>query len=364
MTPTRSRFVRVLPFVVLAAAAAAQDATTLARDYEKAVLAVNSAHANKPAATDERELARRLPAAATKLPAQLVKLADAPAVRDALATAAVAALELDRIDDFDLLRTRLAALDAARADAVGIAVSRPRFLAIGTQGMQPQGLTAIADVFDLVLDAYRDVFGIEHFSKVPGKKLRLRVHLEAKITKPPHFAPELPFHSEIDFPVVDAEHFRSPTKAGQFLFYGLCHELGHVCAMWGDRTNEEDRHAWAHFTGVVIVEHLSAKDLAPLRELGDGRWRSLEIERRRHAAQNIKPGPSDADTVFARFLCLYDAVGGKPLGEAIESLDAAGKHLLVNRVRYYSMRDFEQALLASKAGRAAKKAIAAAFEGS
>ncbi len=361
----RLRAFVVVPIVVLVASAVvAQDATSLARDYAEAVEAVNRSHLQKPVAKDERELATRLPAAARKLPAQLVKLADAPAVRDALAIAAAAALDLDRVEDFELLQARLAALAPERAAEVGIAVSRPRFLAIGTHGMARDGLVAIADTLDLVLDAYAEVFGLTAFSKVPGKKLRLRVHFVAKIEKPPHFAPQHPFHAEVDFPVVDAHAFESPTKEGQFLFYGLCHELGHVLAMWGDRQNEEDRHAWAHYTGVVIVEHLAAKGLAPLAKLRDVRWRSLDFERKRLLAKQVVPGPQDADTVLARFVALHDAVGAKTLGEALVALEAAGKLTRVNRVRYYAMADFQQALLATKAGRAAKKAVEAAFVGS
>lgn len=348
---------------VLAATAFAQDPSALARDYVQAVEAVNRAHADRPVAKDESELAKKLPAKAQKLPAELAKLADSPALREALVAAANAALDLDRVDDFELLRARLEQPAPELAAGLGIVESRPRFLLIGTQGMQRQGLVAIADVFDLVLDGYRDVFGLENFSKVPGKKLRLCVHLEPKITKPPHFAPQFPFHSAIDFPVIDGKVFRSPTPEGQFLFYGLCHELGHVIAMWGDRSNEEDRHAWAHYTGVTIVQHLAAKDLPLLRDLRDGRWRSLDLERKRLAGKKVAPGPKDSDSVLARLLALHDAVGPKGIGEALAALDAAGDHRKINRVRYYAMRDFHKALLATKAGRAARKAIDAAFAG-
>jgi hypothetical protein len=349
-----------------APAAQAPDAEHLARDYAEAVEAVNKAHADKPVAKDEGELGKKLPANAARLPAELVKLADAPAVRDALATAAKAALDLDRSEDFELLRTRLAALAPDAAKQLGIALSRSRFVAIGTGGVEPEGLAAIADVFDLVLDAYAEVFGLTNFSKVPAKKLRLRVHLEAKITSPPHFAPQFPWHSEIDFPVIDARAFQSPTADGKFLFYGLCHELGHVIAMWGDLKNEEDRHAWAHYTGVVIVEHLAKtkKDDKSIKNLRDVRWRSIEVERKQLEAKKVAPGPKDADTVFARFLVLHDALGPKAIGEALDALDGAGKHQLVNRVRYYAMRDFKAALLATKAGRAKKKDVDAAFAGS
>ena len=353
-----------LALCLLALAAAGRavgDPERLARDYAAAIEAVNRAHAEKPVVTDERELAKKLPAAAAKLVAQLVAEEDSPATRDALELAARTALDLDLVQDFETLRTRLAALDPERAAKLGIVLSRPRFLAFGTNGVEAAGLEAVADVFDLVLDGYADVFGLVDFSKVPGKKLRLHVHLEAKITRPPHFEPQFPFHSQIDFPVVDARAFKSPTADGKFLLYGLCHELGHVIAMWGDRKNEEDRHAWAHYTGVVLVEHLSEAHKDKVRDLKDERWRSLSFERKQLEAKKVKPGPLDPDTVFARFLALHDAVGPKVIGEALNDLDAADKHLLVNRVRYYAMRDFEAALLATKAGKAKRKAVEAAF---
>lgn len=342
-----------------------QDAARLAREYAEAVRAVNEAHAAKPVAKDEGELAAKLPASAAKVVAELVRAPDSPGAREALAAAARAALDLDRVADFTTLRERLAALDEARAREVGIVVSRSRFLAIGTNGVETRGLAALADAFDLVLDAYRDVFGLTNFSKVPGKKLRLRAHLEPKITRPPHFAPEHPFHSEVDFPVIEAAAFTSPTKEGQFLLYGLCHELGHVLAMWGDPKNEEDRHAWAHYTGVVVVEHLAEtrQDAPTMQACRDVRWRSLAFEKKRLAAAKTPPGGKDADAVLARFVALHESVGPKAIGEALDALDGKEEHLLVNRVRYYSMRAFEKALLATKAGRAHKKAIEAAFAG-
>lgn len=347
---------------LVAATLSPQAPAKLAAAYADAVAEVHAAHLRRPKAKDEAELAAQLPAAATQ---QLERLlaGGGPETAAALLVAGRAALDLDRLDDFTAVRERLLALDPATAAELGIALSRPRFLALGEGGIEPDGLAAVADAFDLVLDGYAEVFGLTNFSKVPGKKLRLRVRLVETIERPPHFAPQFPWHSEIDFPVVDANDFTSPTQDGKFLFYGLCHELGHVIAMWGDRQNEEDRHAWAHYTGVVLVEHLAAtkKGSPVMKKVRDPRWRSLEFERKQLAAKKVEPGGKDVDAVMARFVALHDAVGPKAIGEALAALDTAGKHLLVNRVRYYSMRDFEQALLATKAGKKAKKRVAAAF---
>lgn len=264
--------------------------------------------------------------------------------------------------DFERVRKRLEETAPEQARRLGIVVSRPRFILRGLGGLEPAYLERFADVLDAVLTAYDEVFGFAEWSKVPGKKLRVMVHLEEKITRPPHFAPEHPFHSEVDFPVVDATVFKSPTRDGQFLFYGLCHELGHVIAMWGDRKNEEDHHAWAHYTGVTIVEHLS-KDSGSeiLKDLRDVRWRSLEGERKR--LEGTPPSLSDRDGVLSLLIALHDKVGPKAIGTAINRLDREDRRLRVNRTRYYTFRALEEALLKTLEGPEEKRAAAAAIPG-
>lgn len=136
-------------------------------------------------------------------------LADAKATAADLLAVGGAALDLDRIDDFEAIHANLVQLAPAEAPVLGIALSRPRFL---LRGVEAPALEAIADTLDLVLDAYRDVFHFTNWSRVPGKKLRVRVHLVPKIERPPHFAPPFPWHSEIDSPVIAKEAFTSPTK--------------------------------------------------------------------------------------------------------------------------------------------------------
>jgi hypothetical protein len=194
---------------------------------------------------------------------------------------------------------------------------------------------------------------------VPGKKLRVRLHLVREIVEPPHFAPQFPYHSQIDFPIATEDELNSPTGDGKFLFYGLCHELGHVIAMWGDRSREEDHHSWAHYTGVTIVEHLAgqAKHSNLLAELRDVRWRSLAKER--EAAQSEKPSLATRETVMALWIALHDAVGPKAIGDALNALDAEDKRLRVNRVRYYTFAELKRALLAGAKSDAVRKQISA-----
>ena len=236
--------------------AAPGDLDRLSSSYARAVRRVNEERAERPGRTREEELSRQLPKEAESALKGLLQRKNSPELFEALAACGAAALDLDRLPDFEKVRARLEKASPEHASRLGAALSRPRFLLRGI-GLDREHLEQFAAALQAVLEAYDEVFGFQELSKVPGKKLRVRVHLEEKIVKPPYFSPKPPFHSEIDFPVVSARDFRSPTASGEFLFYGLCHELGHVVAMWGDRAREEDHHAWAHYTGVTVVEHLS-----------------------------------------------------------------------------------------------------------
>lgn len=337
--------------------AARESPKKLAATYADAVRDLNEKHARSPGKETEAELAKSLPAGARNAFAALLAIKSGDELVDALAVAVDAAADLDLAKDFEDARARLETLASDRAKVVGRLVSRPRFVVRGTGGLDAKYLEHFADVLDAILRAYDDVFGFAEWSKVPGKKLRVLVHLEPKIERPPHFAPEFPYHSQIDFPVDDASALKSPTPDGKFLFYGLCHELGHVIAMWGDTKNEEDHHAWAHYCGVTIVEHLSkdAKAKSLLDDLTDVRWRSLEKERA--GAEKTKPSLADTDSVMALLIALHDAAGPKSIGAAINALDAGDKRLRVNKVRYYTFAELRDALVKLAAHDKQKKAI-------
>jgi hypothetical protein len=159
---------------------------------------------------------------------------------------------------------------------------------------------------------------------------------------------------------MSGDQFASPTSKGHFLFYGLCHELGHVIAMWGDLKTMEDHHAWAHYTGVVIVEHLAqqAKDKPALQNMKDARWRSLALERAL-PANRVPPSVKDQPAVMALLIALHDSVGPKAIGAALNRLDEQNKEKRVNQVRYYSFADFQKALV--EAAPAQRDAIEKAF---
>jgi hypothetical protein len=129
--------------------------------------------------------------------------------------------------------------------------------------------------------------------------------------------------------------------------------------MWGNRQVEEDHHAWAHYTGVVIVEHLSAKRPAPrwMKDLKDVRWRSLELERK--AAKDVRPSRESREGVMALLVALHDLVGPKAVGAAINRVDLEDERLRVNGVRYYTFDALRDALKQEVKGRRERKALEA-----
>ncbi|MFQ5653293.1 MAG: hypothetical protein ACE5GW_01005 [Planctomycetota bacterium] len=317
----------------------------LAARYAGAIRKINETHARRPGKRREEELAKALPRGALRCLEELIALPAGTDGAEALLACGEAALELDRMEDFAQVRGRLLETAPDLARRLGVALSRPRVQIRGLGGLDHGYLEGFAVVFEAILAGYDELFGFAEWSKVPGKKLRVRLHLEEKITRPPHFAPQYPFHSEIDFPVVDGQALRSPTAQGQFLFYGLCHELGHVIAMWGDRRNEEDHHAWAHYTGVLLVEHLTRKlrDRPFMRGLRDHRWRSLT--KLRGELKETEPSLQSREGVLAMLLALHDAAGSRAIGKALNLLDAGNKARRIHRVRYYRFAQLRDALL-------------------
>jgi hypothetical protein len=335
------------------------DADRLAALYEEAVHELNEEHRRRPRAKDEEELGRELPAGARRALESLLRI-EGKESEEALERCARAALDLALVADFRRLRDRLAESDPAAAADLGRVLVHPRFLLLAGPGLGEDWVRDFAAVLDAVLDAYEEVFGFTAWSKIPGKKLRVRAFVPSSPAARPHFAPEHPFHSEIDFPVPGGNAFRSPTPDGKFLLYGICHELGHVIAMWGAPDREDDHHAWAHYTGVTIVESLSRQGLPDRGDtLRDVRWRSLTAERER--LDGAPPGLSDRDGVLALLLALHDLAGPDRIGAALNALDDAGRHRRVNAVRYYRLEDLRDALLRDPALRSRRGELSRLF---
>lgn len=314
-------------------------------NYVEAIEKVNAVHAKKPGDATEGDLADKVPRQAVVGLARLLRERPSEEINAALVACGEAALDLAIEDHFLRIRKRLLEIDPDSAAILGDAAVRERFVVRGIGGLGDEFLDDFADLLDGVLDAYEEVFGFAEWSKVPGKKIRIRIHLEDQITRPPHFAPQFPYHSEIDMPVINAAGFKSPTPKGQMMFYGLCHELGHLIAMWGDRRNQEDHHAWAHYTGVVIVEHMATSPQYKklLADRRDVRWRSLSMERKK-PENAIDPSGESKPGVMVLLIKLHDLAGPKMIGDAMNRMDEEDTGHRINHVRYYSFSDLKKAL--------------------
>ena len=121
-----------------------------ARAYVEAVHELNEKHARDPGKETEEELAKKLPPAATKALESL--LAEKPSAErtKALRDCAEAALDLDRLADFQKIRARLAKDAPAEAGKLDSALSRPRFVLRGVGGFDEVYFEHFADVFQAV----------------------------------------------------------------------------------------------------------------------------------------------------------------------------------------------------------------------
>ena len=128
--------------------------------------------------------------------------------------------------------------------------------------------------------------------------------------------------------------------------------------MWGDRQTMADHHAWAHYTGVVMVEACSKEPWA--KRLRDRQGRALELERRK--LKDKAPSTTDRDGFLKLLIELHDLVGPKGIGAALNDMEAKGVGHRINRVRYYGLEDLERALLAGTKRRKTKAKIRKLFE--
>jgi hypothetical protein len=327
-------------------------------EFTKAVEKVNRAHAASPGKAKEADLAKKLPRSLMKGLDGLLAMEPGEAKWESLVAFGRAAADLDLIDDIRRVEKALRGKKgSAEAGAkFGRYISRPRFL-LHALRVEDAYANDFARAFEGVLEAYDRTFGFEEFSKVPGKKIRVLLHREDR-PRAPHFAPQYPFHSAIDFPVAKGDEFTSPTRDGKFLFYGLCHELGHLIAMWGDRRTEEDHHAWAHYTGIVVLEECSKQPWA--KKLRDLRWRSVEKDAGK--LKDTAPSKADRAGVLKLLLTLHRLVGPKRIGQALNLMDEKDMGHRINHVRYYGLRDFEKALLAGSRSKAEKAKIRELFK--
>jgi hypothetical protein len=124
----------------------------------------------------------------------------------------------------------------------------------------------------------------------------------------------------------------------------------------------EDKHAWAHYTGVTIVEHMSNnaayKDV--LENLRDMRWRALTLEKNKGENQ-VDPSLADKAGVMAMLIALHEEAGSVAIGNALNLMDKNDAGHRINHVRYYRFGDLKDALEEVIEDRDQRKAVSEVF---
>lgn len=141
------------------------------------------------------------------------------------------------------------------------------------------------------------------------------------------------------------------------IVYGFCHELGHMVAMWGEyRGVEDDQHAWAHYTGCLVVEEVYER-------LGDEPWPGWTAFQRRASGKtrlekqvrDVTPGNGSYEEILALFYAISETHGTEVYGEAWKWLERKRRFRRRNGVCYLWLRDLRDALAATLPGEKARE---------
>ncbi len=316
-------------------------------ELARAIEAIHARAVRSRGEWTEADLQKRVPKKLLDLDSR-IRDGNAAAEARALALAHLALLWADIawIERVRPIEEAVAALDAGIAARLGHHDASEHFV-VRVVGAERRYARAALDLAEAARAGYEKLFGLRAISKVPGKKVRILICVDPELEKDRlYFHPSPPYHSELRLMVPDPKLL---TRAGgRRLVYGFCHELGHMIAMWGEHGGvEDDRHAWAHYTGCLIVEEVYDR-------LGNEPWPTWTAFQRRASGrarlekqiEGRKPGLDSYESILALFHAIGAELGTEIYGRAWEVLEKKRRFRLVNRVRYLWMRDLEAALMA------------------
>ena len=311
---------------------------------------------------DEVALRRKLAKKFDQVEARLGKLRQPASRARGLSELALLAAELAWVERVESLRAKVVELDPKLAGRLGHFAESEHFVA-RVVGADAKYAKAAIDLAEAARKGYAERFGLDGISKVPGKRVRLLLWIDADHAKPRlWFHPSPPWHSELRF-VAPEERFLT-RKGGLRIVYGFAHEMGHMLAMWGRHPDvEDDRHAWAHYTGCLIVEDI-------YDELGVEPWPTWTSYQRKASGkerllkqlEGKPPGRDDYDGILRLFHTLGEELGTESYGRAWKWLAKKKRFRRVQRVPYLWLDDLRDAMLAVHSGDKAKqKCIAEIF---
>ncbi len=295
----------------------------------------------------EAELRARVPKRYLRLDDRYARIKNPAQKARALAELALLYAELAWTERIRPIRETLASLDEPLAARLGDFQESEHFVA-RVVGAEPKWGKAALRLAEAARKGYLERFGFTAVSKTPGKKIRILIHVNPELKRSRlYFHPSPRYHSELRFEVPSE---KSLTRAGkQRIVYGFCHELGHMVAMWGKyRVVEDDKHAWAHYTGALVVEDV-------YDELGNEPWPTWTAFQRKASGrarlvgqvEGRKPGTDSYESILALFYAIGEEFGTESYGKAWSWLEKKKRFRRLNRVPYLWLRDLEAALLAT-----------------
>ena len=294
----------------------------------------------------EESLRKTLPAKFLKLDAQYARLKDPKVKAQALAQLALLYADLAWKDKIAPIAPELRKVDPELADRLGNFEESEHFFA-RVVGVDVKWAQAAVKLGEAARTGYLKLFGFREVSKVPGKKIRILIHLDPSQKGPRlYFHPTPLYHGEIRFEIPEEKYLT--LAGGCRIDYGFCHELGHMIAMWGEYPRiEDDKHAWAHYAGSLVLEEV-------YEQLGNSPWPGWTAFQRRASGRErllgeIKgktAGLGSYESILALFHTVGEEFGTQIYGRAWLWLEKNKRFRKINNVPYLWMKDLEDALTA------------------
>jgi len=317
--------------------------------FHKAVESLHARAARSRSAWREEDLRKKVSSKYLGLEKRYEKLRDPRKRARALAELALVYAELAWVERIEPLRAQIAELDADLAARLGSFAASKHFV-VRVVGVDPKWGKSALDLAEAARAGYLELFGFSHISKVPGKKVRILIHVDPSIEKSRLFFHPTPmYHSELRYEMPDEKYL---TLAGQRrIVYGFCHELGHMVAMWGKyREVEDDKHAWAHYTGCLVVEKVYDR-------LGNEPWptwtsyqrRASGVTRLRKQIDGKTSGVGSYDAILTLFHTIGAEFGTDVYGKCWVWRAKKKRFRRLNNVPYLWLNDLRDALLVSVA---------------
>lgn len=314
--------------------------------YRDAVRALHERALRSRKPWREEDLRKDVPRRFLELDERYSRIKDAATRARALAELALVDADLAWVERIDPLVEKIAKDDADLAARLGRFGESDHFF-VRVVGADPTYADAALRLGEAIHAGYRDRFGFETPSKVPGKKIRIVIHVDPKHPRPRlYFHPTPAFHGEIRYEIPDEKSLT--LSGGQRIVYGFGHELGHMIAMWGEyRRVEDDKHAWAHYLGCLLVEDVYER-------LGNEPWpgwtafqrRASGVARLEKQIEGHDPALDSYEGILALFHTIGEELGTEIYGKAWKWLEEKRRFRRLQHVPYLWMRDLRDALLA------------------